>query len=52
MKRAISVLDQDYDLMGLSQNKALDDESFMVDPTNSMAFMDDFTNDFRANQSN
>ncbi len=28
-KRAISVLDQDYDLMGLSQKNACDDESFL-----------------------
>ncbi len=49
VKRAISVLDQDYDLMGLSQNKAFDEESFLVDPTNSMAPYDDFDHDLRPN---
>lgn len=51
VKRSISVLDLDHDLMGLSQNKAFDEESFVVDPTNSMALFDDFT-DLRPNLSN
>lgn len=36
-KRAISVLDQEYDLMGLSKNNALDEDSFMMGNLNSFA---------------
>ena len=30
MKRAISVLDQEYDIMGLSKNNALDDDDSIL----------------------
>lgn len=41
-KRAISVLDQDYDLMGLSQKQACEEDSFLIgDPHSLAAFEDD-----------
>ena len=40
-KRAISVLDQDYDLMGLSQKQACEDDSFLIGNPHSMAAFED-----------
>ena len=46
-KRAISVLDQDYEIMGLSRNNAnLDEESFLPDIGTSMGHIDDLKLDF------
>lgn len=36
IKKAISALDQEYDYMGLSQNKALDDETNFFEFGNSL----------------
>ena len=40
-KRATSALDLDYDLMGLSQNKAFDEDSFLIEHGTSMAAFDE-----------
>ena len=40
-KRAASALDFDYDLMGLSQHRALDEDSFFIDQGNPMAAYDE-----------
>lgn len=43
LKRTISELDQEYEMLGLSQHKAFDEESFLLDHGTSMApFDDDF----------
>ena len=36
-KRAISVLDQEYDLMGLSRNNAIDEESYHLEEHGGMS---------------
>lgn len=44
-KRAISVLDQDYELLGLSRNHANDEESFPHFAGSSVGHLDDLNAD-------
>lgn len=46
LKRTQSVIDQDYDLMGLSRKNADNDESFPFNHGNSMDVLDDLNVDF------
>ena len=47
VKRAISAFEQDYDLLGLSQNKAYDEDSLIIEHGLSMNPYDEFPNEQR-----
>lgn len=47
VKRATSALDQDFDLLGLSQNKAYDEDSFLLEQGISMSPFEDYRGEQR-----
>ena len=49
-RAAVSVIDQEYDLMGLSQKEVLDDDSFLVEPGQSLDRHEDINNNFAKNE--